>query len=160
MRAGSRRPARVARGFTLIWLLAAVVVLGIGMATVGPLWARAAQREREAALIRVGSAYAKAIEHYVAMTPGRAKTLPRGVDDLLRDPRFEAPVRHLREAYDDPMNPGQPLEPVRAPGGELLGVRSASTLAPLRQAPWTDGTHSIAPAAQIRDWQFLAHLTP
>ena len=144
----------------MIWLLAAMAVLAIGMAAVGPLWARAAQREREAALIRVGVAYARAIEHYYALSPGRAKTLPRSVGDLLIDPRFEAPVHHLRDAYDDPMNPGSALEPVLSPGGDLLGVRSTSTLAPLRQASWSDGTHTLPPAAQIRDWQFLAHLSP
>jgi len=156
MRAGSRRQ----RGFTYLWLLAALAVLGVAMAAVGPLWATAAQRERESELIRVGVAYAQAIEHYRALTPAGMPALPHDVSELLLDPRFPFTVRHLRAAYTDPMQPGQPLEPVRDAAGGLRGVRSTSTLAPLRQVAWSDGRHTIAPAPQIRDWQFLADLTP
>jgi type II secretory pathway pseudopilin PulG len=157
MRAGSRRAAR---GFTYLWLLAAMAVVGIAMAAVGPVWATQAQREREAELIRVGEAYARAIEHYRAMTPRGASPSPRSVDDLLADPRFAAPVRHLRSAYTDPLQPGRPLEPVLDATGGLAGVRSTSTLEPLLRVAWTDGTHTLAPAPRYCDWQFLAQISP
>lgn len=156
MRAGRQPQA----GFTLIWLLAAVAVLGVGMAAIGPLWATQAQREREAELLRVGTAYAQAIEHYYLLSPGGVKTMPSRVDDLLLDPRFATPVRHLRAAYPDPIDPSKALEPILGAGGQLLGVHSESDLAPLRRVEWTDGRHVIAPAQHYKDWQFLAKTTP
>lgn len=156
MRAGKRRQA----GFTYLWLLAALAVLGLFLAVVGPMWATQAQREREAQLLRVGTAYAQAIERYYAMSPGGAKTMPARIDDLLLDPRFTTPVRHLRAAYLDPIGPVRAMEPILGAGGQLIGVHSASDLAPLRQVEWTDGRHVIAPAAHYRDWQFLALTTP
>jgi type II secretory pathway pseudopilin PulG len=156
MRPGDRPVAGREGGFTLLWLLAAMAVIGAGMAVVGPLWAREAQRDREARLLRVGMAYAQAVEHYARISPAGVRQWPNSVDDLLLDPRFPTPVRHLRAAYTDPMQPGRPFELLRGPDGGLRGVASTSELAPLRQTAWTDGHHSLPPASRYRDWQFLA----
>jgi type II secretory pathway pseudopilin PulG len=146
-------------GFTYLWLLAAMAVLGFAMAAIGPLWATQAQREHEAELLRIGATYARAIEHYYALSPGGVKTMPARIDDLLLDPRFATPVRHLRFAYPDPIDPAHALEAILGPGGQLLGVRSTSVLTPLRLVEWTDGRHVIAPAQHYKDWQFLAQTT-
>jgi type II secretory pathway pseudopilin PulG len=160
MRVGEPRSSRRQAGFTYLWLLAAVAVLAIGMAIVGPMWAEQVQRQREAELLRVGAAYAQAIEHYYRMQPSGVRQLPHSIDDLLLDPRFPTPVRHLRDAYTDPMLPGQPMALVLGPAGELRGVASNSDVTPLMQAPWTDGHHALpaaTPATRYRDWQFLAN---
>ncbi len=162
MRTGSRPRRPHQAGFTYVWLLAAIAVLAIGMSLVGPMWAERVQREREAEMLRVGVAYAHAIEHFYRMQPAGARQLPHSVDDLLRDPRFPGVVRHLREAYTDPLLPGQPLALVRGPAGELRGVSSTSDATPLMQAPWTDGHFSLpaaTPATRCRDWQFLADIS-
>ena len=162
MRAGSPRAHAVQAGFTYLWLLVMLAVLAIGMAIVGPMWARQAQREREAELLHVGAAYATAIEHYYRMPAGGARQLPRSVQDLLLDPRFPTPVRHLRSAYTDPLQPGVALELVRGPSGEIRGVASSSTDSPIRQTGWSDGRHALpaaTPATRYRDWQFLADLS-
>jgi prepilin-type N-terminal cleavage/methylation domain-containing protein len=145
------------RGFTLLWLLAVVAVAGIGLSIIGPAWAQRVQRQREAALLRIGFTYVQAIEHYVRVSPGGQPSWPRDVSDLLEDPRFPgAVVRHLRSAYDDPLRPGQPLRLLRGPAGELRGVSSDSLDAPLRQTPWTDGRHQLPVVTHYSDWQFLA----
>lgn len=162
MRAGRRLHGDGQGGFTYLWLLAALAVLAIGMAVVGPMWAQQAQREREAELIRVGTAYVNAIEHYHRMPAGGARQLPRTVDDLLLDSRFPTPVRHLRAAYTDPMQPGQTLELLRGPTGEIRGVASSSLETPIRQTAWSDGHHSLpvtTPTTRYRDWQFLADIS-
>ena len=162
MRAGNAGLHAGQRGFTYIWLLVAIAVLAIGMVTVGPLWARQAQRDREAEMLRVGVAYAVAIEHYYRMPAGGMRQLPRSVDDLLLDRRFPVPVRHLRSAYTDPLKPGVALELVRAPSGEIRGVASSSLEAPIRQTAWSDGRHTLpatTPTTRYRDWQFLADLS-
>ncbi len=162
MRAGSHASRPHQAGFTYLWLLAAIAVLAIGMSLVGPMWADRVQREREAELLRVGTAYARAIEHYYRMQPAGGRQLPHRIDDLLLDPRFPVPVRHLREAYTDPLMPGQPLALVLGPAGDLRGVSSSSDATPLMQAPWTDGHYSLpaaTPATRYRDWQFLADIS-
>ena len=162
MRAGSAGSLAGQAGFTYLWLLAAIAVLAIGMAVVGPMWARQIQREREAELVRVGVAYATAIERYYRMPSGGVRQWPRSVDDLLLDGRFATPVRHLRAAYTDPMQPGQALALVRGPSGEIRGVVSTSTEMPLRQTAWSDGHHTLpaaTPSTRYRDWQFLADLS-
>ena len=157
MRSGSSGPAHQ-RGFTYIGLLIAMAVIGLGMSIVGPLWARQTQREREAELLRIGPACARAIEHYYRLSPPGAEKLPPSVDELLQDSRFPTPIRHLRKAYTDPMQPGQPLNWLRNAKGELVGVASASHQEPLRQVAWTDGHYEIAPAAHYDEWHFLAEI--
>lgn len=159
MRAGDHRCRRRQAGFTYLWLLAAIAVLAIGMSLVGPMWAEQVQRERETELLRVGVAYARAIEHYYRMQPQGSQQLPHSIDDLLLDPRFAVPVRHLREAYTDPLVPGQPMQLVHGAAGELRGVASDSDATPLMKSSWTDGRHSLpaaTPATRYRDWIFLA----
>lgn len=163
-RQNQRRPAALRRssqgGFTLLWLLAAVAVVGIGLSVVGPLWARKVQREREALLIRVGVAYVNAIERYRRFAPQGHGDGPRDVSDLLQDPRFPgAHVRYLRDAYDDPMRPGNPMRLLRSASGDIVGVASLSADTPLLQTPWTDGRHSLPVAAHYSDWNFLASPT-
>lgn len=157
MRAGRRalRPG----GFTLVWVLAAVAVLGVGMAVAGPQWAQDAQRQREQELLHVGTAYARAIEHFYYSAPPAGRRLPRTVDELLLDPRSPTPVRHLREAYTDPVQAGAQLRTLSGPDGGILGVASTSDRAPLRQAPWTDGHFTIMPGASYSDWRFVADLS-
>ena len=92
MRAGSARMHAGQAGFTYLWLLAAMAVLAIGMAIAGPMWARQAQRERESELLRVGAAYATAIEHYYR-PPGK----PRAQQPWLATVwRRDAPASALR----------------------------------------------------------------
>ncbi len=162
MRVGNARVNARQAGFTYLWLLAAMAVLAIGMAVAGPMWARQAQRDREAELLHVGAAYATAIEHYYRVSAGGTRQLPRSVDDLLLDRRFSTPVRHLRSAYTDPLQPGLALELVRAPSGEIRGVASSSLESPIRQTAWSDGRHTLpatTPSTRYRDWQFLADLS-
>lgn len=154
MRAGKRAE----QGFTYLWLLAAMAVLGVAMAAVGPLYTLQTQRDREAELFHVGAAYARAIEHYYATSPGQA-SLPRSVDDLVADPRFPSVVHHLREAYPDPLDASHPMVPVFDLQGHLIGVHSSSDAQPLRRVGWTDGRHMIAPAAKYSDWLFMAQVS-
>ena len=88
-----------------------VVLLALGGVAVtqfAETAATARQREREAELLWVGQQYRQAIESYYRASPGLNKHLPVSFDELLRDPRFPQPVRHLRRLYPDPMQPEAP----------------------------------------------------
>ncbi len=162
MRRGKTRLGEAQTGFTYLWLLAGLAVLSIGMAAAGPLWAQQTQRDREAELLRVGRAYAVAIEHYYRSQPGGIHELPRSVDDLLQDGRFTTPTRHLRAAYSDPMQPGKPLTLLFSAAGGIRGVASDSADRPIRQSAPPDSRLTLPTnmlAEHYRDWQFLASLS-
>lgn len=149
-----------ARGFTYVGVLTLVALLGLGLAAIGPLWAREAQREREEQLLRVGRLYADAVGRYRAMSPGAVKRYPAQLEDLLLDTRFVGTVRHLRALYSDPVSRQQPWQLILAPDGGIMGVASRSTEEPLRRTPVVLGSLTLAPAQRYSDWRFLAPSTP
>lgn len=150
------RRLRAQRGFTYVWMLALVAVLGIGLAAVGPLWAEEAKREREVELLRVGQLYAEAIARYHRMSPGAVKRYPTQLHELLMDTRFVGTVRHLRTLYSDPVTRGVPWALVRAPDGGIQGVASQGVEPPLRTTAVELGTVRLAAAQRYSDWQFIA----
>src|SRR5256885_1974477 len=69
-RRATGRPMRAGeRGFTYVWAMAAVAILGVGMAAMGSLWSDDARREREQEALRIGRLYAEAIESYYRASP-------------------------------------------------------------------------------------------
>lgn len=147
-------------GFTLVWVMATLVVLSIGLAAVGPQWADQARRERERELVRTGTAYAQAIADYYLASPGSLKRYPPSLQDLLEDTRFVGTRRHLRQLYRDPVNPGQDWGLVPAPDGGVLGVYSRSIATPLRLEPQDLGVTVLPRAQRYSDWQFVPKLSP
>lgn len=142
-------------GFTYVWVMALIAVMGIGLAAVGPAWSDVAKREREQEALRIGRLYAEAIAGYYRASPGSLKTYPPSLDALLIDTRFVGTYRHIRRLYTDPLKPGQPWALVRAPDGGIRGVASTSTEAPLRQAPMDLGITQLPSAEKYSDWQFI-----
>jgi type II secretory pathway pseudopilin PulG len=122
----------------LLGVLVFLAVGSLGLALVSQRWADARRRDDELELLRVGLQYRKAIESYYMRSPGQVKQLPGQIEDLLKDPRFPNTVRHLREAYPDPLAPTQEWGLVRR-GTGLLGVYSQAAGTPFRQdrlLPW------------------------
>jgi prepilin-type N-terminal cleavage/methylation domain-containing protein len=158
MRSGERRARHASRqrGFTLVWLLAAVALLGVALAKIGPMWSQQMQREREAELLRIGVLYARAIQSYRAASPGSAKSAPQNLQALLADGRFVGTVRHLRKLYPDPLAADQAWGLLRHPDGTLRGVYSTSELPPFRtEALQLPGLQPLAAARRYADWQFI-----
>jgi type II secretory pathway pseudopilin PulG len=143
-------------GFTLVWVLAAIAILSVGLAAIGPQWADQAQRAREQDLLRVGQLYAQALAHYRAVSPGSLKQYPSDLQQLLLDNRFVGTQRHLRKLYPDPLDPLRPWGLVRGPDGRILGVFSQSADTPLRRES-LDLEGLILPTTQRYDeWKFIA----
>ncbi|MEY2654893.1 MAG: hypothetical protein RLZZ524_1921 [Pseudomonadota bacterium] len=126
------------RGMLLLGVLVFLAVGSLGLALVSQRWSDARRRDDEQELLRVGLQYRKAIESYYMRSPGQVKQLPGQIEDLLKDPRFPFTVRHLREAYPDPLAPTQEWGLVRR-GTALVGVYSQAPGLPFRQdrlTPW------------------------
>lgn len=148
-------PAVSQRGFTFIALLCALVLLSLATQGVVQVVSQQAQREREEALLRTGSAFVQAIGNYYEATPGVVKRWPVTLEELLEDKRLVQIKRHVREIYPDPITQRVDWDLVMAPDGGIQGIRSRSTKAPIRRgAVQTD--HFVLPAAQrYSDWAFV-----
>lgn len=143
-------------GFTLVWVLAAIAILSVGLAALGPQWADEAQRAREQDLLRVGQLYAQAIARYQALSPGSLKQYPSDLQQLLLDNRFAGTQRHLRKLYPDPLDPSRPWGIIRGPDGGILGVFSQSAAMPLRRTALDLDGLVLAPATRYDEWKFIA----
>lgn len=152
MRTGSAFQA----GFTLLGLLFVVAALGVGMAALGTIWHTAAQREKERELLFVGDQYRGAIESFwkMPLPEGTPRRLPRGIDELLEDPRFPHTVRHLRRAWRDPMTGKPEWGLLKDADGGLLGVHSLSDAEPFRRDGFPAIYLQFAEAQTYRDWVF------
>lgn len=153
---GRRMQRQGQGGFTLLGLLFLVAGLGVAMAALGTMWHTAAQREKERDLLFVGDQYRRAIESFwkIPLPVGTPKRLPKNFDELLSDPRFPTPVRHLRRVYRDPMTGATEWGLVKEPDGGLSGVYSPSTDAPFKRAGFPATYESFRDAESYRDWKF------
>lgn len=143
-----------ARGVVLMGLVVLLALTGLALLKFGESAATARQRERETQLLWVGQQYRAALESYYRSTPGPVKHLPPTIEELVRDSRFPNPVRHLRQAYPDPMQPEVPWGIVRR-GNQIIGVYSQADGAPLRRSGFAPGLENFEGAAQYSAWRFL-----
>lgn len=153
---------RRARGFTYLMVLFMVALTGVGLVAFSAAWERVRQREREAELLFIGDQIRRAIASYHEATPGPAKRYPASLDDLLKDPRFPEPRRHLRRPWPDPFDSGAEWVLLKAPQGGLWGVASTSTLAPLKRTGFEGADRVFEAQAEklgdklrYRDWEFI-----
>ena len=144
--------SRGARGFTLVGLLALIVVITLMLAAGVEVASTAAQRDREAQLLWVGHAYRAAIGRYWA----NRRAFPQTLEELLGSaPDGPLQVRCLRSLYPDPMTNAVDWVLVPAPGGGIMGVASSSKRAPLKTGHFDDADQGFADAKAYSDWQFI-----
>jgi type II secretory pathway pseudopilin PulG len=118
-----------ARGFTYLGLLFAMAIMASGLGLLGELWHTAVQREKEADLLSIGSAYQRAIMWYYEST--NVRQYPRQLEYLLKDNRFPGTRRYLRRLYPDPITGGE-WGLMRAADGGIMGVYSTAQARPLK----------------------------
>ncbi|MEY4564332.1 MAG: hypothetical protein RLZZ618_3609 [Pseudomonadota bacterium] len=106
-------------GFTYLWVLMAIAVLGIGLTAVSGVWVSTVQREQREQFEWIGQQYVQAIGSYQQVGAG---VYPRSLEDLLEDRRAGL-RRHLRQAYPNPYSSKVDWEPVRGVDGGVRGVR-------------------------------------
>lgn len=136
-------------GFSFLFVLFAVVLVGLSMMGANKQWTMMMQREREAELLYRGHQYRRAIRSYVEAVPG-ARQYPLKVEDLLKDPRTS--IRHLRTAYKDPIT-GGPFFAVPC-RGRLKGVLSSSERKTLKHDNFPPEYDQFRSAAAYREWIF------
>ncbi|MES2742573.1 MAG: type II secretion system protein [Pseudomonadota bacterium] len=142
-------------GFAYLWTLMLVAFMGVGLAIAGDLYATAARRDKERELLFVGHQFRDAIGRYynAGAKAGLPNQYPLRLDDLIKDPRFPNPVRHLRRVYLDPTTGNSEWAPVLAEG-RIVGVRSLSQQLPIKQDHFDDNDAGLRAKARYADWLF------
>lgn len=143
------------QGFTYLGLIVLVTVIGlVGAATLKvESLIRRAQAEEE--LLEIGAEFSRALRSYAAATPRGQRQIPPKLQDLLRDPRFPYPRRHLRKIYIDPIT-GKDEWGIMYLSGEsgVIGVHSLSDSKPLKIANFDARFQNFDKADLISDWRF------
>jgi type II secretory pathway pseudopilin PulG len=142
-------------GFTYIGvliLLAIIALTATGGLQVGAVMQR---RAAEESLLDIGGEFRAALKSYAKATPAGLPTAPRSLQDLLRDPRFPNPVRHLRKVYFDPMTGKQDWALVFSPDGMgILGIHSRSTGRPIKIGNFPPAYQSFQDSKSYAEWIF------
>ena len=140
-------------GFSLLFVLFAIVLVGLSMMGANKQWTTMMKREREAELLFRGDQYRRAIGSYTFPGSGGARQYPPRVDDLIKDPRNSK--RHLRTAYTDPIT-GGPFYAVPCQGdtNRFKGVYSSSDALTLKHDNFPSQYEQFRSAATYREWIF------
>ncbi|UVW29959.1 type II secretion system protein [Massilia sp. H6] len=151
------RALRRQAGFTYLGLIIFVFIVGmVGAATLKvESLLRRAQAETE--LLETGAQFAAALKSYAEATPRGQPPQPLTLQELLRDPRFPNPRRHLRKIFVDPVTGQAEWGLVRAgDGGRILGVHSLSQAQPLKLAKFDARFPNFENKRHLADWKFMA----
>ena len=146
---------RHAHGFTYIGLIILVAIVGLlgaaGM-KMGSLFQRAAAEEE---LLEIGAQFSAALRSYAAATPPGQKQQPPSLQELLKDPRFPNPRRHLRKIFVDPVT-GKAEWGIVYLGDKVgvIGVHSLSAARPLKVANFDIRFQNMENREHISDWKF------
>ena len=123
-----RNSARVRRGpqrgFTFVWVLAAIVILSIGLLAISEVWSTTARRQKLIQLDWIGTQFTQAIGSYYYATPNADKSYPASLQDLIEDRRYATTRRHLREIYRNPFTGAADWQLITATDGRIRGVRA------------------------------------
>lgn len=152
MRAIGNKPAQ--SGFTYLFVLMLIALIGMALALAGTFWQTGVQRARETELLFIGEQYRQAIRSYYLLDPAQPR-LPPSIDALLEDSRRPGVARHLRRAYRDPFT-GDEFVLIRTPGSQgIVGVHSPSDGHPLKTAGFAPEHEAFAKASRYAEWQFV-----
>jgi type II secretory pathway pseudopilin PulG len=136
-------------GFSYLFALFAIVLVGLSMMGANLQWKTMMQREREAELLFRGDQYRRAIVSYVHGQAG-LQQYPLRVDDLVKDPRTSK--RYLRTAYLDPVT-GRPFTTIPC-RDRVKGVVSSSEAPTLKRDNFPPDYAQFNTATTYREWIF------
>ncbi len=142
------------QGFVLLGVLVALAVVALLAVEFGQRAGDRRQRDAEEELLDAGREMRQAIESYWRASPGGVRTLPTRLEDLLLDPRFAQPQRHLRRLLRDPLPPHRPWGVIRQ-GRGIVGVYSQADGTPFRRTGFGPAEAGFDTARSYADWRFV-----
>jgi len=158
MRSSDRRSQA---GFAFLWVLAAVAMVGMLLASGAEMVSIQQRRDRELELLSIGRQFRTALQQYHdSVASGTAPQYPAALEDLLLDQRGGGPVRrYLRKIYVDPLTGDREWGLVRI-GGAIVGIYSKSENRPLKQRGFEGEEQAFKDAASYRSWVFAPQSLP
>lgn len=146
-----RRPC----GFTYLGLLILVAILGITSTVSLQVGSILQRRAAEEELLRIGTEFRNALISYANATPVGQKHAPANLQELLKDPRYPNPRRHLRKLYADPLTGKSEWGIIEAPNGlGIVGVYSLSEAQPIKIGGFDTPFQAFSGKTSYRDWIF------
>ena len=118
-----RASGRPQSGFTYLWILFAIAMLGVSLTVSSQLWVSSAQRQKIEQMNWIAEQFKQAIGSYYESSPGSVKLYPQTPEMLLQDERFITTKRHLRKIYANPFSGLPDWDWIRGADGGLRGVR-------------------------------------
>jgi type II secretory pathway pseudopilin PulG len=152
------RPTPGPAGFSYIALLIFIAILGVISAASLQLGSLLQRRAAEEELLAVGTEFRNALVSFANATIPGQNRLPRTLEDLLKDPRYPNPRRHLRKIYTDPISGSSNWGLIPSVDGRgIIGIYSQSDLAPIKINGFDVAYQSFSVAATYRDWRFIGN---
>jgi type II secretory pathway pseudopilin PulG len=141
-------------GYGYLGLLLLLAMLSVAATAAALLGAVHGRRAAEDELLAIGLEFRAALISYADATPAGRPPSPQSLEELLKDPRYPQPRRHLRKLYADPLSGREEWGMLRGPDGGIVGVYSLAPGKPLKiggfAAPW----QAFADKTTYRDWVF------
>lgn len=144
-------PYRACGGFSYLWVLLLVALMGVGLTVAAEVHSVASQRDKERELLAIGRQFSTAIGRYYES--GSNREYPLSLDDLLRDERVPGVRRHLRKIFVDPMTGKAEWGIVRF-DGRIIGVHSLSKKKPIKQDGFEAAQADLQKKAAYTEWVF------
>lgn len=141
-----------ARGATYLFVMLAVVLMGLALSVAARQWKTVVQREQEAELLFRGIEIRTAIAAYSAeqvkgrIVPGAR--YPQSLQELTMPPK-----PFLRQVYSDPLT-GEDWDYLRDPAGRIMGVRSRSKEKPIKRSNFPPAASDFEGATSYGAWVF------
>src|SRR2546427_4250835 len=147
-----KRSYRGERGVTYLFVMLAVVLVGISVTVAAKQWKAVLQREKESDLLARGIEIQTALAVYSAQQK-KGRVVPGEIYPLTLEELTKQPKPVLRKAYKDPMT-GNDWEYVRDPTGRIKGVRSKSKAEPFKQKDFPPVVRHFDGLTSYNDWVF------
>lgn len=147
---------RAAQGFTYIGLLILVAIIGLSSVATLQTGSILQRRAAEEELLEIGREFRNALISYANATPIGRPRAPHSLQDLIKDPRYPNPRRHLRRIYADPITGKEEWGTVEAlDGSGIVGIHSLSEAKPIKIGNFDPPFQDFAEKDSYRDWLFM-----
>lgn len=160
MHAHLRRAIKVKRqkGFTYLTVLITIAIIAIVSTATIQVGAISQRRDAEEELLTIGLQFRAALASYAASSQPGQRQVPVSLQELLRDPRFAEPRRHLRKLYYDPLTGSQEWGVLKGPDANgnigIIGIYSLSEETPIKVGNFDSMFESFSKKSSYRDWVF------
>jgi type II secretory pathway pseudopilin PulG len=151
----TRSPLTRQQGFTYVGALILVGILSVTAAATLKLGAVTQRRAAEQELLEIGDEFRNAFISYANATPLGMQRTPPSLQELLKDPRYPTPRRHLRKMYIDPISGQENWGTVPAvPGPGIVGVYSMAEGKPIKIGNFDLPFQGFEGKTSYHDWVF------